>query len=70
MRGFFMPATGTRTATGAANDPRATPRPLDRLHQYLERLAETQFFGKIVVSFQHGKVHDIRVEQTKKLEEL
>jgi hypothetical protein len=63
-----MPAT--RTGTGPATDERANPKPLDRLHQYLERLADTQFFGKVVVSFQHGKVHDIRVEQTKKLEEL
>jgi len=64
------PGTGTGTGTRTATDARATPGPLDRLHQYLERLADTQFFGKVVVSFQHGKVHDIRVEQTKKLEEL
>jgi hypothetical protein len=44
--------------------------PLDRLHRYLERLAVSEFYGKVVVSFQNGKVHDIRIEQTKKLEEL
>jgi hypothetical protein len=43
---------------------------LERLHRYLERLAGSAFYGKVVVSFQHGKVHDIKVEQTKKLDEL
>jgi hypothetical protein len=54
----------------AAIPPRPAPRQLERLHQYLERLADTSFFGKVVVSFQNGKVHDIKIEQTKKLEEL
>jgi hypothetical protein len=49
---------------------RASGPPLDRLHRYLERLAGSEFYGKVIVSFQHGKVHDIKVEQTKKLEEL
>lgn len=48
----------------------ATSPPLDRLHRYLERLADSEFYGKVTVSFQHGKVHDIKVEQTKKLHEL
>ena len=56
-----MPSTVT--------NPRAT-RPLERLHQYLERLGETGFYGKVIVSFHDGKVHDIKVEQTRKLEEL
>ena len=46
------------------------PPPLHRLHRYLERLAGSAFYGKVIVSFQHGKVQDIRVEQTKKLDEL
>ncbi|KAB2896201.1 MAG: hypothetical protein F9K40_14940 [Kofleriaceae bacterium] len=57
----------------ATSGPRATdpsPRHLDRLSRYLEKLAHAGFFGKVVVSFQHGKVCDIRVEETKKLEEL
>ena len=41
-----------------------------RTSQPLERLAASEFYGKITVSFQHGKVHDIKVEQTKKLDEL
>lgn len=53
-----------------ATTPQATPRRLERLHQYLERLGESGFYGKVVVSFQNGKVQDIKVEQTKKLEEL
>jgi hypothetical protein len=51
-------------------EARASGPPLERLHRYLERLAGSEFYGKVVVSFQNGKVHDIKVEQTKKLEEL
>lgn len=58
-----MPGTATDKA-------RTTAGPLERLHRYLDRLSDTAFFGKVVVSFQNGKVHDVRVEQTKKLEEL
>ena len=57
-------------STVIATEPRATPRPLERLHRYLDRLSDGNFFGKVVVSFQNGKVQDIRVEQTKKLDEL
>jgi len=53
-----------------ATEQRASGPPLERLHRYLERLAGSEFYGKVVVSFQNGKVHDIKVEQTKKLEEL
>jgi hypothetical protein len=56
-----MPPTASEHRTGS---------PLERLHRYLERLAASEFYGKVVVSFQNGKVHDIKVEQTKKLEEL
>lgn len=57
----------------ATSGPRATdpsPQNLDRLSRYLEKLANAGFFGKVVVSFQHGKVSDVRIEQTKRLEEL
>lgn len=56
----------------AAADPRASdrPNPIDRLSRYLEKLANGQFFGKVVVSFQNGKVCDVKIEQTKKLEDL
>jgi len=56
----------------AAADPRATDRPSqnDRLFRYLEKLSNGGFFGKVVVSFQNGKVSDVKIEQTKKLEDL
>jgi hypothetical protein len=57
-----MPSTGT--------EHRASGPPLDRLYRYLERLAGSEFYGKVIVSFQHGRVSEIKVEQTKKLEEL
>jgi hypothetical protein len=44
--------------------------PMQRLQGFLERLSSGGFFGKVVVSFQNGKVCDVRIEQTKKLEEL
>jgi len=53
-----------------ATEHRASGPPLDRLYRYLERLAGSEFYGKVIVSFQHGRVSDIKVEQTKKLEEL
>jgi hypothetical protein len=36
----------------------------------LDRLATTAFYGKVVVSFQNGRVADVRIEQTMKLDEL
>jgi hypothetical protein len=44
--------------------------PLLRLQQYLERLVADGFYGKIVLSLQNGKISDVRIEQTKKLDEL
>ena len=56
----------------AVVDPRATDRPssIVRLLKYLEKLSTDRFFGKVVVSFQNGKVADVRIEQTKKYEDL
>jgi hypothetical protein len=61
-RSIRMPSVATEQRTSGPQ--------LERLHRYLERLAGSEFYGKVVVSFQHGKVHDIKVEQTKKLDEL
>jgi len=36
----------------------------------LDKLASSSFFGKVVVSFQNGRVCDVKIEQTKKLDEL
>ncbi len=58
----------------ATSDPRATDRgthSIDlRLLRFLEKLSTGGFFGKVVVSFQNGKAIDVRIEQTKKLDEL
>ena len=43
---------------------------IERLLRFLDRLASSSFFGKVVVSFQNGRVMDVRIEQTKKLDEL
>lgn len=57
------------TSGPRATDPSPT-KPIDRLSRYLEKLQHAGFFGKVVVTFQHGKVCDVRIEETKKLEEL
>jgi hypothetical protein len=44
--------------------------PIERLLRFLDKLASSGFFGKVVVNFQNGRVCDIRIEQTKKLDEL
>jgi hypothetical protein len=56
----------------ALPDPRVTdrPSPNDRLFRYLEKLSKSGFYGKVNISFQHGKVCDIRTEQSHKLEDL
>jgi hypothetical protein len=43
---------------------------IERLLRFLDKLASSSFFGKVTVSFQSGKVCDVRIEQTKKLDEL
>ena len=73
------PTTGQHRkdrATSARSDPvvrRMSGRPassIERLLRYLDGLAHDGFYGKVLVSFQNGKVHDIKIEQTKKLDEL
>ena len=44
--------------------------PLERLHRFFDKLSASSFFGKVVVSFQNGRVCDVKIEQTKKLDEL
>jgi hypothetical protein len=41
-----------------------------RLLRFLERQSAAAFFGKVTVSFQNGKVCDVTIEQTRKLDEL
>lgn len=54
----------------SSNEQRTSGHPLEPLHRYLDRLTSSEFYGKVIVSFHNGKVQDVRVEQTKKLEEL
>ena len=49
------------------NDVRS---PIERLLRFLEKCASGAFFGKVTISFQNGRVCDVKVEQTKKLDEL
>ena len=49
------------------NDVRS---PIERLLRLLEKCASGGFFGKVTVSFQNGRVCDIRIEQTRKLDEI
>jgi len=44
--------------------------PIERLLRFLDKLASSSFFGKVTVSFQNGRVSDVKIEQTKKLDEL
>jgi len=44
--------------------------PLERLHRFLDRCTSGGFYGKVTVTFQSGRVCDVKVEQTKKLDEL
>ena len=45
-------------------------RPLERLYRFLDKLVKSNFFGKITLTFQNGMLHSIKIEQTKKLDEL
>lgn len=44
--------------------------PIERLLAFLEKLSAGSFFGKVTISFQNGRVCDVKIEQTKKLDEL
>ena len=45
-------------------------RPLERLYRFLDKLVRHGFFGRVTLSFQNGRLCDIKIEQTKKLDEL
>jgi hypothetical protein len=55
---------------GTEPSPREFRNELQRLARYFERLADSGFYGKVLVSFQNGKPCDVKIEQTKKLDEL
>ena len=47
-----------------ANDPIA------KVIDFVRRIAQPGFFGKLVIGFQNGKPVDIRIETVKKVDEL
>jgi hypothetical protein len=69
--GFFMRAApaGPR-ATGDSETANDGAAPLVRLNRFFERLSRSGFYGKIVVSMQNGALCDVKIEQTRKIEEL
>ncbi len=44
--------------------------PIDRLQRFFDKLIASSFFGKVVVTFQNGRVCTVQIKQTKKLDEL
>ena len=61
---------GSKVRDDDTQRPIATASPIGRLLRFLERQSAAAFFGKVTVSFQNGKVCDVKIEQTKKLDEL
>ena len=61
---------GQRTTDLRRQSSNSPTGQLERLNRFFERLTGEAFFGKVVVSFQNGKIADVKIEQTKKLEEL
>jgi hypothetical protein len=49
---------------------RSESQPVERLFNYLRKLMSERFFGRVTIAFQAGHVCDLKVEQTKKLEDL
>ena len=43
---------------------------MEELVKYLKRLAGRRFFGRVVLSFQNGKVCEVKLEQTLKMYEI
>lgn len=44
--------------------------PFGRLFRFLGGLATNAFYGRVILSFQAGKVSNIVIEQSKKIDEL
>jgi hypothetical protein len=68
-------------AAARAPDPVTEERPvvqlspandadLARLIRFVERLAGAQFFGRLTLSFQNGRITDLRTEQSMKIDEI
>lgn len=52
--------------------PPDTGEPVDivRVARFLRRLSEAHYFGKVTLSFQSGKITDLRAEQVMKIDDL
>lgn len=59
---------GARSNFPTPNAPAQIP--LARLLRFLERTAASDFFGRITVSFQNGRLGEIKIEQVLKPDEL
>lgn len=57
-------------ATDRRDGGRPDAQSMPRVAAYLERLSAAGFFGKVILSFQNGKVSEVKIEQTRKLDEL
>lgn len=44
--------------------------PIAKILKLLRSCIEGRFFGTLTISFQSGKVGNVKIEQTKKIEEL
>jgi hypothetical protein len=55
--------------TSPTKDDRSR-NPLERLYRFFDKISSSGFFGKVVVTFQHGRVCTVQIEQSKKLDEL
>jgi hypothetical protein len=59
-----------RSMNGAQPSTQQRYNPHERFHRFFDRIAANGFYGKISVSLQNGRITDVRVEQTRKLDEL
>lgn len=48
----------------------STPNELSAVHFFLERLCSERYFGRVELSFQSGKIVNIRQEQSLKPQDL
>jgi hypothetical protein len=66
-----MPVPVSSPASGAAASRDAELSAQTRkIARFAERLRESGFYGKVVISYQNGQITDIKTEQTRKLDDL
>lgn len=47
-----------------------SPSKIERLSRFLEKCSSQNYYGKVEVIFQNGRICDVRVEQNLKLDEI